>query len=139
MGLTTALVLGKAAGGVLADRYGRIFVGVGALVASLPLLFFATRSPAAGVAGMLLFNMTMPVTLVAVADTLDERPGFAFGLTCLALMTGALPPLLSLTQPLSATSLAICVSASAALLWLGLRPGPREPSRDVPALTEQQA
>jgi hypothetical protein len=38
---------------------------------------------------MFLLNLTMPVTLAAVADTLPGRPAFAFGLTCLALILGA--------------------------------------------------
>lgn len=33
----------------------------------------------------------MPITLVAISNILPGRPGFAFGLTCLALILGALP------------------------------------------------
>ena len=41
--------------------------------------------------GMCLFNMTMAVTLVAVALMPPGRPGFAFGAPCLALFLGMLP------------------------------------------------
>jgi len=44
-----------------------------------------TQLPVAGILGMFAFNMTMPVTLVAVADVIPESPGFAFGLASLAL------------------------------------------------------
>jgi Na+/H+ antiporter NhaD/arsenite permease-like protein len=40
---------------------------------------------------MLLFQMTMPVTLTAVHRLLPKRPAFSFGLTCLALIIGAAP------------------------------------------------
>jgi FSR family fosmidomycin resistance protein-like MFS transporter len=124
--LTAAVVAGKAAGGVLADRFGRVFVGVGALVVSAPLLMVALGSAAAGIAGMLLFNMTMPVTLVAIADLVPERPGFAFGLTCLALIAGGLPALVHLTGTITPVPVVICVMGSAALLWAGLRWTARE-------------
>ena len=35
--------------------------------------------------------MTMPITLGAVAETLPGHPGFAFGLTTLALLLGEIP------------------------------------------------
>lgn len=122
--LTAAVVLGKALGGVLADRFGFARVGVGALVASAPLLMVAPSAPAAGIAGMLLFNMTMPVTLVAVARTLPENQGFAFGLASLALAVGAFPVLAGMTGKLTAAlPIAVAVGASAvalaaALWWL---------------------
>jgi FSR family fosmidomycin resistance protein-like MFS transporter len=116
------VVLGKALGGVLADRHGFAPVAVGALLASLPLLVLAPSSPAAGILGMLVFNMTMPVTLAVMANVLPERPGFAFGLTCTALVAGGLPPLLRLSSPLSALSLGVCVTVSAILLLAALSP-----------------
>jgi MFS transporter, FSR family, fosmidomycin resistance protein len=122
--LTVAVVLGKALGGVLADRFGFARVGVGALVVSAPLLMLAPSNPVAGIAGMLAFNMTMPVTLVAVARTLPDNQGFAFGLASLALAVGAFPVLAGLVPGLSAAwpiALAVGVSAVAlavALWWL---------------------
>jgi hypothetical protein len=40
---------------------------------------------------MFLFNFTMPITLVAISNTLPGRPGFSFGLTTLALIIGVIP------------------------------------------------
>jgi len=119
--LTAAVVTGKAAGGVLADRFGRTFVGVGALIVSIPLLAVGPRWALAGIMGMLLFNMTMPVTLVAMADIMPERPGFAFGLTCLALIFGSLPVLLHLAGSLGMAAHVLSALVSAILLWVGLR------------------
>lgn len=118
--LTAAVVLGKAFGGVLADRFGWRRVGVGALLVSLPLLALGTGSPAAGIAGALAFNMTMPVTLAAVGSGLPEHEGFAFGLTCLALFGGAAPVLLGWTAGLSAPALVLAAVPAAVALWFGL-------------------
>jgi FSR family fosmidomycin resistance protein-like MFS transporter len=120
VGLTAAVVAGKAAGGVLADRFGRVVVGVGALVLSAPLLVIAPGAAQAGIAGMFLFNMTMPVTLVAIADVMPERPGLAFGLTCLALIMGSLPVILHLAGTIAPVPAVLWVLGSAALLWRGL-------------------
>lgn len=120
--LTGAVVAGKALGGLLADRFGRIAVGVGALVMSAPLLVAGPALAPMGIAGMLLFNLTMPVTLVALADALPERPGFAFGLTCLALIFGSLPfavGLLDGVSPWAAGALSLCSAGvfSVGLIW----------------------
>jgi threonine/homoserine/homoserine lactone efflux protein len=64
--------------------------------------------------------MTMPVTLVAIADLFPERPGFAFGLTCLALIAGALPVMLHLVRTIAPVPVVLWVLGSAALLWYGL-------------------
>jgi len=61
---------------------------VGGLALSIPLLAFAPDLAALAILGVLLFNLTMPVTLAATANLLRGRPGLAFGLTCLALEVG---------------------------------------------------
>lgn len=92
--LTLATVLGKSLGGFLADRWGWVRVGMGSMLAALPFLACASTFPAAAIPGMMLLNFTMPITLAATAQALPGRPGFAFGLTCLAYLLGILPPLL---------------------------------------------
>jgi FSR family fosmidomycin resistance protein-like MFS transporter len=120
--LTAAVVAGKALGGLLGDRLGWRPVAVTALLVSLPLLALGGDSPVAGIAGLLAFNLTMPVTLAAVAAMLPRgREGFAFGLTCLALFVGATPALAGWTRPPSAAVLAALVLPAAAALWLALR------------------
>jgi FSR family fosmidomycin resistance protein-like MFS transporter len=87
--LTVAVALGKALGGVMADRWGWGRIAVGGLALSTSLLAFVAHSPVAAIAGMFLFNLAMPVTLVATANLLPGRPAFAFGLTAMALELGA--------------------------------------------------
>lgn len=85
--LTMAVVLGKGLGGIAADRLGWRRVSVAGLLISAPLIAFGTH-PIAGILGIFLFNLTMPVTLAAVSNLLPGFSGFAFGLTTLALVTG---------------------------------------------------
>lgn len=87
VGLTLAVVLGKGLGGILGDKYGWRRVSVLGLLISAPLITFGSY-PLAGILGMFLFNMTMPITLTAVSNLLPGHPGFAFGMTTLALVTG---------------------------------------------------
>ena len=122
LALTMAVVLGKALGGFLADRFGWIAIAVTGLVVSAPLLAFFAPLPALAIAGTFLFNLSMPVTLVGLAGMLPGKSGFAFGLTTLALIVGALPaftPLHTLTGGSGFIFAAILVSIAA--LYGGLR------------------
>ena len=86
---------GKAAGGFLFDRFG----GGRTSIASLGLaagLFLLSDRPLCGCLAVLLFNMTMPVTLRAAADRLPGAKGFSFGLLTFALFLGFLPGFLGL-------------------------------------------
>ncbi len=128
MALSVALmvfvVLGKGLGGVLADRLGWGRVAVGALAVAAPLLAFGAGAPTAAIAGMFLFNLPMPVTLVATANLLPGRPAFAFGLTCLALEAGTWPIMLppgSNREFSNEWIVFAIVFASAVILYLGLQ------------------
>ncbi len=120
--LTLAVVLGKALGGILADKYGWINVAAGALALSIPFLVFGANFPATAILGMFLFNITMPVTLVGISNILPGQPGFAFGLPCFALLLGALPGFFPIRK-LFADDLIIfiVILASTLSLYAGLR------------------
>lgn len=121
-GVPLAACAGKALGGVVADRAGWLPATVGALLVSLPLLAVQHVHPAVLLAGLLAFQTTMPVTLVAVGRLLPGRPGTAFGLPCAALLVGSLPASFSWGAALSARpALAGWIAVSAAALWGGLR------------------
>jgi MFS transporter, FSR family, fosmidomycin resistance protein len=133
--LTLAVVLGKALGGILADRLGWSTVAVSGLVLSVPLLAFFTPAPALVILGLFLFNLSMPVTLTCLAWMLPGKSGFAFGLTALALIIGALPvflPLHALTGAPIFIFAAILVSIAA--LYGGLRLYNRHFSDSTPSL-----
>jgi len=82
---------GKALGGFLGDQFGAKRVGVSSLLLSLPLLCFGKNIVLFSVIGIILFNITMPITLCAVASKFPYNPGLAFGLTTLALLCGNVP------------------------------------------------
>jgi len=123
LALTLAVVLGKALGGLLADRFGWAAVGVSGLVVALPLLAFFDPLPALVILGTFLFNLSMPVTLICLSELLPGQSGFAFGLTALAIIIGALPaflPLQALTGAPVFIFVAILVSSAALLIGLRL-------------------
>ncbi|MBQ5327606.1 MAG: hypothetical protein J6J15_00295 [Oscillospiraceae bacterium] len=86
-----AAFLGKFIGGFAADLFGAKRTGMITLLASLPLLVFGSGNMIISVIGIILFNMTMPITLGIVAQRLPKNPGLAFGLTTAALLLGAVP------------------------------------------------
>ena len=113
-----AVVLGKLLGGILADRLGPFPVSLGSLFLSALLFCFGDR-PAPGLAALLLFNMTMPITLFALTKALPRTKGFAFGILTFALFLGFLPSFFGMgSLPLAAAaagSLSSCALLSAAL------------------------
>lgn len=122
-GLVIAAFAGKAIGGFVSDGLGWIKTSLLALLLSAPLLsFFVAEGPAAA-GGMLLFQMTMPVTLLAMYRAFPREPGFAFGLTTLALLVGAIPVLVFPAEWLSGRFLLLAlILTSAAALAVGLPP-----------------
>lgn len=88
---TGCVVAGKAVGGFAADRWGVTAASVISLGGAGITALFAGSVPAIGCLSILLFNMTMPITLTLLADLWRELPGFAFGVLMLALFLGTLP------------------------------------------------
>jgi hypothetical protein len=120
--LTLSIALGKGLGGFLSDYFGWIRIAAGGLAVSAFLLFFGTDFPVAGIGGIFLFNMTMPVTLVAISNLLPGRSGFSFGLTTFALVAGALPTFFKYKNYISVSTVTFTlITISAIILFLGLK------------------
>ena len=119
--LICAVVFGKTIGGFIADRLGVIKTslysfGIAALLFLLPTI------PVAGVTAVLLFNMTMPITLWAVAKIIPGAKGFAFGLLTFGLFLGFLPVYIGVdVSPLAPWLFTLLAAVSLAILWTGLR------------------
>ena len=116
-----AVVGGKAAGGFLADRFGVLRTAALSLGIAAALYLFSA-APLPGVLAILLFNMTMPITLCAMVRVFNGAKGFAFGLLTFALFLGFLPSYLgaaATTSPVLAFGLA---AVSLALLLPALKP-----------------
>jgi FSR family fosmidomycin resistance protein-like MFS transporter len=114
--------LGKGLGGIISDRFGWARVTIFGLLLSALLISFGLDYPYLAIPGVLLFNMTMPVTLTAVSEMLPGRPGFSFGLTTLALIAGAFPAFTELKGALyNGWIVLVMVLASAFILYTALK------------------
>ena len=115
------VVFGKMLGGILGDRFGLKKVATISLAASAFCLGFAQNIPALGIIGILLFNMTMPITLIMASNILPNSKGLAFGLTTLALFVGAVPSLIGLWTSATFNVLVVMIGiiASAIIFYIG--------------------
>ena len=119
--IVCAAFSGKALGGMISDRFGWLATATTVSLVSAPLLAFGFVNPVASIAGMLLFQMTMPVTLTAVHRLLPKRPAFSFGLTCLALIIGAAPVFSPWKHAFVSWQVVfLCVILSAGFLFIAL-------------------
>lgn len=110
------LALGKAAGGCLADRFGAMRTAVVSLGLCAGLFLFSENA-VCGLLAIFLFNMTMPLTLFAMAKLFPGAQGFAFGTLTFALFLGCVPQFLSLPVPFAGT---VWFHAVEAVVSLGL-------------------
>ncbi len=119
--LLCALAAGKMGGGLLADRFGQLTVCLSTLSAAA-LFFLLSGFPWAGVLAVWLFNMTMPLTLGALALISPGCKGFAFGALTFGLFLGSLPHLLGCDSlPHTPITYAAAALLSLLLLWIGLK------------------
>lgn len=102
IGLVVAITLGKMSAGFIADRWGWSKMSLALVGLSLPLLIMGYDWAALGLIGAFCFQITMPVTLTAVARLQPGNPGWAFGLPCFFLIVGALTAWFAPTEWLSA-------------------------------------
>ncbi len=86
-----ASALGKALGGIGADKFGPRLVGSASLVLAALLFAFASQYALTGILGIFFFNICMPITLCTIYAALPTAPGLSFGLTTLALLIGNMP------------------------------------------------
>ncbi len=120
--LTLGIAFGKGIGGIMADKFGWLRVGVGALLLSLPLLIFGGNIPWMAVVGVMLFNMVMPITLVVLANVFPGFSGFSFGLTTLALLVGSFPLFFSVGKFWGSwVMIVIMILSAVVMLYCGLK------------------
>lgn len=116
-----AVMIGKMAGGILADCWGTDKVTASLGIAGV-LALFSFRSPLAGILSVFLFNMTMPVTLLSMAKIFPQAKGFAFGVLTFALFAGFIPVSFQKESPFfNPAGLMFLCLISMALLYTGLR------------------
>ena len=88
--MTLAVCAGKTAGGFVCDRLGAGKTALLTVPAAAALIAFASAWLLPGLAGQLLLNLTMPVTLWLLYRAMPDAPGLSFGLVASALWPGTL-------------------------------------------------
>lgn len=96
--MTLAVFAGKTAGGFVCDALGAKKTALLTVPAAAVLIAFCAQWMLPGLAGQLLLNITMPVTLWLLYRAMPDSPGLSFGLAASALWPGTLlGQLISLT------------------------------------------
>ncbi len=117
-----AVILGKMFGGIIGDRIGFKKISIISLSISSVLFLFAFSNPASGILAILFFNMTMPITLTALSNILDNNRGMAFGLLTLALFVGSVPKFFGIGIGIfSPIGLFVITFISLVVLYVGIK------------------
>ena len=83
--------LGKALGGILSDLFGIRKIAIISCLLSIPFLCIGDNLMIISLIGVMMFSMTMPITLAILASVLKRKPGLAFGITTIGLFIGTAP------------------------------------------------
>lgn len=110
---------GKTLGGFVSDKAG-MTAAASVSMLSAAVLYLFSDNMLAGLAAVLLFNMSMPITLRGAADIFDGGRGFSFGLLTFALFIGYIPSYVS-KENAAVSNAGMCVLCilSAAMLITG--------------------
>lgn len=130
--LYIAMGLGKALGGFCADRLGARRTALISIGASLPFLICGDRYMWISLLGVLLFSMTMSITLGVLVSVLPQTPGLAFGLTTIGLFLGTAPMFFFRFQTLllNGVEIAVCTCLSLLCMQRVLKGGPTHEQRE---------
>ncbi len=83
--------LGKALGGIFSDLIGIKKTTIISTLISIPFLCFGDKIMIISLIGVMLFSMSMPITLGILVSCLKDKPGVAFGITTIGLFLGTVP------------------------------------------------
>ena len=113
--------LGKAFGGIVADKVGALETAVVSITMSIVLLFLSNDSWVIMGISIMLFNMAMPITLCGLATAMPNHLGFAFGLSTFALLLGYIAYAFGITTSNPYYIITILGITAIALMVLSLR------------------
>ena len=117
-----AVVGGKMLGGIIGDKIGFNKISIISLFVSAICFIFAFSSPILGIIAILFFNMTMPITLAALSNILNNNKGMAFGLLTFALFIGAFPTFFGFTKTIfTQIGLFTITIISMIILYIGIK------------------
>lgn len=114
---------GKALGGILADRFGFKRTAMLSAALAAPLLMFGDRIMVISLIGVMLFSMTMAITLGLIVSAIPKTPGLAFGWTTIGLFMGTAPAFFFKFRTIASNCIMIAVLSiiCLALMWLIIR------------------
>ena len=115
-----SVVFGKMLGGIIGDKIGFEKISISLFISAVCFIF-AFNNPIMGMIAILLFNMTMPITLIGLSNIFDNNKGFAFGLLTLALFVGAVPTFIGCNQLFTPIGLFTITLISSIILYIALR------------------
>lgn len=118
--LAALVMLGKAAGGILADRFGCARVCAVSIPFSAICVLLFQSNAALSLLGQFLLNCSMPITLFLLYRALPDNPGFSFGLAASILLPGFLLGQMGQAAAVGSTLLTITISIIFALNLLCL-------------------
>ena len=114
--LYVTMGIGKALGGILSDAFGMKKVAIFSVLASLPFLLFGDKIMIISLIGIMLFSMTMSITLGLLVSVLKRKPGIAFGITTIGLFLGTAPIFFIKINSLTVNALVITISTLICLI-----------------------
>ncbi len=114
------VILGKMLGGIIGDRIGYKKISLSLIISAICFIF-AFDHPVIGIIAILLFNMTMPITLIVLSNIFNNNKGLAFGLLTLALFVGFIPTCVGMNQLFTQVGLFSLTIVSSILLYISLR------------------
>lgn len=83
--------IGKALGGISIDTIGIKKTTIISTLLAIPFLCLGNNQMLISLIGIMLFSMTMSITLSLLVSVLPSSPGLAFGLTTIGLFLGTIP------------------------------------------------
>ena len=112
--------VGKAMGGILIDKIGIRKTAIISTIGALPFLLFGNNIMFISLIGIMMFSMTMAITLGLIVSELQRYPGVAFGCTTVGLFLGSLPLFVFRINSFLITCIMITVLTIASLIILNL-------------------
>ena len=89
--LFVTMGIGKALGGILSDKFGIRKIAILSTLLAIPFLCFGNKLMIISLIGVMMFSMTMSITLAILVSVLKDSPGLAFGITTIGLFLGTAP------------------------------------------------
>ena len=110
---------GKALGGILSDKFGARKIALLSSALSLPLLLLGDNLMFVSLLGVMMFSMTMSITLGILVSVFCDEPCFAFGITTVGLLLGTLTQFSAAFRNVfnNNITIIICTAAAFFALW----------------------